>query len=336
MYNNFGEGKYVIGVSSDTASLALMIIDPWYMKLMFVISGIAARYSLDRRSGKDYVFERFLRVGLPFLIGMLLLIPFMAYIGSITNTSYDGGYFAHYKVFFSGYSSFNSWDGKYSTAHLWFLEYLLIISLVVLPLYFLCKKYPKFFGWSAWPMPTILLLGVVQAASVDLIAANNYVSFSQCFFLFLIGKFVIAHEEVQAKLEKNRFWLSFWAIILLTVYLTTLILNANIFKGNDLLISWAKLSYAYVALLALIGQGRRYLNTQNKFLIYASNGSLLIFIFHYPVLVAVAFVFMPLIDSAPLQFIAINIVAFILTFFIAEIVRATPFVRTLFGMKRAR
>lgn len=333
MYNNFGEGKYVIGVSSDTASYLLAVIDPWYMKLMLVICGIAARYSLKRRSIKDFIFERFLRIGLPFIVGMILLVPFMAYIGSITNNGYDGGYFDHYKIFFSERSAFNSYDGKYSTAHLWFLQYLLIISLILLPVYFICKKFPKVFEWSSWPMPIILLLGVVQAASHDFMAANKYFSFAQCFWLFFIGLFVIAHDEVQVKLEKYRFWLSFSALVLLAAYSAALILNARVLEVNDSIITWTRLSYGYVTLLALIGLGRRYFNTQNKLLIHASNCSQLIFIFHNPVLIGVAYILIPRIVNDSVEYIAINIVSFILTFLIVEIVRVTPFVQTLFGMK---
>ena len=45
------------------------------MALLFVIAGMCARYSLEKRSVKEFVKERVSKLIIPFVSGILLLIP---------------------------------------------------------------------------------------------------------------------------------------------------------------------------------------------------------------------------------------------------------------------
>src|SRR5262245_54604446 len=45
------------------------------MQLMFFLSGLFVWPSLVRKGGKKFLFDRFLRLGVPFFIGVYLLMP---------------------------------------------------------------------------------------------------------------------------------------------------------------------------------------------------------------------------------------------------------------------
>ncbi len=330
MYNTWGEGQYVPGVPLEAAGWFIRMTYPWLMPLMFVIAGMSARYSLQKRSASQFLSERFIRIGLPLLTGILIVTPFLSYTADLTNNNYDKGYFAHYSVFFSKWTDLSGYDGGFGLSHLWFLLYLLIISMAALPVFLSVRKLPRFFEWSKWPFPLIIALGAIQAQ------ADNFLNFGgkslmQYFLLFLIGMFALSHEEVHEKLERFRVLLLGTAFAAGAAYAFALKLEWNGLK-NDM----PYYSYGYLMLLAVLGFGRRYLNKENRLLTYAAGSSQLFYIFHYPVLTAAAYIFMPVIPSIPLQILTFIVVSFIMTVLISEAVRRIPVIRVLFGMKSTK
>ena len=51
------------------------LIYPWFMCLLFVVSGICARISLEKRNGRAFVRDRARRLLLPFLSYIVLIGP---------------------------------------------------------------------------------------------------------------------------------------------------------------------------------------------------------------------------------------------------------------------
>jgi hypothetical protein len=327
MYNNFGEGQYVPGIPLPSASWGIWLIYPWFMPALFIIAGISTRYSLQKRSIMQYISERFLRIGLPLLAGIVLLNPIMSYIADTTNNGYNGGYFEHYSIFFTKLTDFSGYDGGFALSHLWFLLYLLIISFAALPVYLLFKKYPKLIEWDHYPILLIIAFGVLQGIAANFLNIGNK-SFAQYFVLFLIGVFVLSHDKIQEKLEKYRWWFILSTLILGIGYAFAIKL-----KWSDLIIDIFYFYYGYIMVLGFLGIGRKYLNFQNKTMIYASQCSMLYYIFHYPILVGVSFILMPHINMVPVQMVVFIIISFLFTLVTAEIIKRIPFVRTLFGIK---
>jgi surface polysaccharide O-acyltransferase-like enzyme len=303
------------------------MIYPWFMPLMFLIAGISARYSLQKRRPTQYMAERFLRVGLPFVSGVLIINPFLSYCADVFNNGYSGGYLSHYVVFFTKWTDLSGYDGGFGVSHLWFLLYLLIISLAALPVFLLAKRFPRFMEWKKWPFALILVLGAMQAHADDWLNIGGK-SLAQYFILFLIGMFALSHEEVQEKLERFRLVFLISALVAGTGYIFSLHREWSGF-ANDM----PYYLYGYLATLTLFGLGRRHFDTQNRMLLYMAKSSQLYYIFHYPILTAAAFLLMPHIISIPLQICMFVIVTFVQTLLLSEAVRRIPIVRALFGMK---
>ena len=330
MYNTWGEGQYVPGIPLEAAGWFVRLSYPWFMPLMFVIAGMSARYSLQKRAPAKYAAERLMRIGLPLLTGVLLITPFLSYIADVSNNGYSGGYIAHYATFFTKLTDFSGYDGGFGLCHLWFLLFLIIISLAALPVFLLGRRFPKFMEWSKWPVAVIIVLGAIQALADDVLNFGGK-SLAQYFVLFLIGLFVLSHEDVQKKLERYRFVFLAAVLVAGAGYAYALQLGRSGF-ANDL----PYYLYGYLATLTLLGFGRRHLNTRNKALARAAASSQLYYILHYPILIAAAYLLMPHILSAPVQIGVFIAVTFILTILLSEAVRHIPGVRALLGVKYSK
>src|ERR1700742_1216068 len=57
----------------------VLFCDSFFMACMFFISGLFVHGSLARRGGGDYVASRFLRLGVPYLVSILAIMPIAYY-----------------------------------------------------------------------------------------------------------------------------------------------------------------------------------------------------------------------------------------------------------------
>jgi hypothetical protein len=115
----------------------------WGMPLLFLVSGMAARYAMRTRSAAAFARERLARLGVPFMFGLVVLVPPMFYLGSLANPDFHEPYWRFWLSFVNvpaiarGLLLHGSWTSggvNFDPAHLWFLYVLLVFSIVLLPL----------------------------------------------------------------------------------------------------------------------------------------------------------------------------------------------------------
>jgi fucose 4-O-acetylase-like acetyltransferase len=114
-------------------SIFVAIVSQWLMPLYFILSGASAYYALKTRRSGVYVWERFTRLLVPLIFGILVLIPPQVYIESVSGQSetappFAGSFIEFYPHYFDGFYAFGgyfAWMGL----HLWYLEVLFIFSL---------------------------------------------------------------------------------------------------------------------------------------------------------------------------------------------------------------
>jgi glucans biosynthesis protein C len=103
----------------------------YMMQLMFFLSGLFVWSSLRRKGPGQFLWDRFLRLALPFLIGVYVLMPF-AYYPVYRVTAADPSwtqYFAHfYALPFT------------PTGPLWFLSFAFALNIVCAALYWLAPR----------------------------------------------------------------------------------------------------------------------------------------------------------------------------------------------------
>ena len=115
----------------------MLIVEPWRMPILWLISGIAIRFILTKVSIWRFITMRSFRLLLPLLFGILVVIPPQLYVEMSHNGDLDMGYWQFLVEFFSANSTIFE---KYSSGiwphidvnHLWFIRSLWQYSLVIL------------------------------------------------------------------------------------------------------------------------------------------------------------------------------------------------------------
>ena len=116
----------------------------WGMPLLFVVSGMAARYAMRTRSVAAFARERLARLLVPFVVGLAVLVPPMFYLGRLAQPGFREPYWRFWLSFMNlpalarGLLPRGSWTSggmSFDPAHLWFLYVLVVFSIVLLPLF---------------------------------------------------------------------------------------------------------------------------------------------------------------------------------------------------------
>jgi glucans biosynthesis protein C len=116
----------------------------WGMPLLFLVSGMAARYAMRTRSVAAFARERLARLLVPFVVGLVVLVPPMFYLGSLGQPGFHEPYWRFWLSFMNvpalarGLLPRGSWTSggmSFDPAHLWFLYVLVVFSIALLPLF---------------------------------------------------------------------------------------------------------------------------------------------------------------------------------------------------------
>lgn len=92
-WNVWGEPNYIYFESNKIISSIVVFLNPYFMPSLFLLAGISTKFSLQKRTVKQYLSERVKKLLVPFISGTLLLMPVMTYIADKFNFGYDGNYF---------------------------------------------------------------------------------------------------------------------------------------------------------------------------------------------------------------------------------------------------
>ena len=112
-------------------------VNGWRIALLFFISGVGTSIALRFRTRSHYIRERFKRLFIPLIFGILVIVPPQIYIERISQGFAYGSYANFYLQSFStGLYPY----GNISWHHLWFVAYLLIYSVLSVPVLFYIRN----------------------------------------------------------------------------------------------------------------------------------------------------------------------------------------------------
>ena len=116
----------------------------WRMFLIFLVSGAGTWFAMRSRKA-EFVADRLKRLMVPFLFGIIIVIPPQRFYEWIMFRDFQGGYFEFLSMYPAQQLSDNMgmsvllWFGHLGT-HLWYLPFLFVMTLVSLPIF---KKIQK-------------------------------------------------------------------------------------------------------------------------------------------------------------------------------------------------
>ena len=100
------------------------------MPLLFFLAGASTYFALKKRNERQYIKERVKRLLIPFLFGIIIIVPPQTYLARLWRGERNINYFSHLKKFFTNISDFMGFDGNFSPAHLGFIIFLFLISIL--------------------------------------------------------------------------------------------------------------------------------------------------------------------------------------------------------------
>lgn len=334
IYNGFLKTYYVHYGYVESIDNFLMIINWWYMPMMFVLAGISAYFALRKRSVWQFLKERFVKLLVPCFFTVILVLPSISYIAEVFHNGFSGDFLSQYLTYFTKYNTVYGFTGGFTPSHIWFIMNLWGIIATSFPVLALFVKYREKIKVHKMPLFVIYLLFLYPLISTPMVIVGIY-SLGQNLAVFILGFLVLSDEDILKKLNKNKWICSIIAVLSLIVIL--IIYNKIGYK--DFLRSKTIIVYVienftmWSCILALIALSQSYLNMSNKITKYFSKVSFQIYLFHHTFILAVAFFILKITSNVPVQFLSIVIISFALTLIPCEIVRRNSVLSFMFGAK---
>lgn len=329
----------------DDLKIPMLFFNQWRLSLLFIISGMGTFYALSKRTARQFAFERIKRLFIPLVFGILFIVPPQIYIERLAKGQFQGYYFEFWpSQMFNGLYP----EGNFSWHHLWFILYLLIFSLILIPLFQYLKQHPdtciirkiKHFATKPWGLyiliiPLFLWRVLLEHRFPQTNALiNDWYNLINYGTLFFYGFLLISLKDTfwQAVVKNRYIYLAGGIIGFSAMLCLWYLIGDFTFRGqlNDLIRSFNAWSW----ILALIGFSAAYLNKPSKKLAYANEAVYPFYILHQTITIIIGYYLMNVNMGFFPKFAIMVIGTFGGCWIIYEFcIRRFKLIRPLFGMK---
>ena len=325
IWNDFGSKFYIWVEENKILSTLIVLVNPWFMPILFVLAGMSARYALEKKKPKEFVKQRVNKLLVPFVVGIIFLVPIQTLFAKKYFEQYDGGVVESWRYFFTHFTDLSGYDGAFTPGHLWFILFLFLISLVSLIVFRLLPYEKIVLRVEKIPAWGILLLCIPVWLMYYL---GNFGGFSlgKNLALYLMGYYVLSNDAVLDKLERKIGWLAGLCIIG-TIALVILYYRYSYY--GDLWINYI----GWNSVLVLLVAGKKFLNERTKFTAYFNQASYPVYILHQSILVVLAYYIIQACSNLLVQILGICFGSFVLTILAYHLVKKIPFVRKGIGIR---
>jgi glucan biosynthesis protein C len=333
-------------VTSPAIGLFISFVHQWHMPLFFFLSGAATWFSLEARTANQYVRERFQRLFIPFLFGVLVLVPPQVYCHLLTTSGYKKSYLQFYPQFFNGIRP----TGNFEWAHLWFIVYLLVFSLVALPV-FIYLRQPLGRRLCDWFAATLdrrfLIYPALLLAAIEGLFRPRWIGFQNLYddwanvllylTYFVYGYIFCSDQRFGQSLDRQKVWVTGLAIvgmsILLGLWITNTVPNRS-YSPEYMMYQMFRGFNSWWWVIAILSLARSHLNFKSRLLQYTNEASYPFYILHQSVVVIIGFYVIQWNVGVLEKFIAISTGSLLGTIGLYELlVRRFNIPRFLFGLK---
>lgn len=311
----------------------------WAMPLIFLVSGAATFFSLRPGRVGRFVKNRFLRLAVPLLVAIPTHVALQVYLERLTHGQFQGSFFQFMAHYFDGLYFFGG-DLAWFGMHLWYLEILFLLSLILLPLLLglqiaMRGRLLQAVGRGLALPGAIYLLAVPCYAIEKSQGSDSFLnlggwSLPSYVVFFLAGYLIASSDRLEERIRRGR-WPSLIAGVAFFV-LWELQGSAG-WEFVDYLVS-PRILAAWCLLLGCVGLAIEHLKAPRPLLAYASEAVLPFYILHQTVLLCIGFyvVRWPIPDLVKWAIITPVSLAIILVLY-EFLVRRFNGLRFLFGMR---
>jgi len=336
---------------SIIASFIVGFIHGWRMHLIFFISGVGTFFALRSRKNL-FVKDRFKRLFISFLFGIILIIPPQKFYEAIFNGWFQGNLLEFIKAYPSfllheapGFSL--RWTGRLGY-HVWYLAFLFVMTLLSLPILKLVLKKNTISNFlskiSRYKFGVLLFLTLIIILDYILRPIFprylDWADFAHYGMYFLLGYICMVFMDLTKFAKENIYYFLVFGIIssMASLYLFyeypeihegTLgaPFYINIFASSIAAFSWV---------MFFFGLSQRKLNFNHKYLSSLNIGILPFYILHQTVIIIIGYYVISYELSILLKFLVILTISLITNILLYQLIRRVNMLRFLFGMKKLK
>lgn len=327
IFDNMGSFFIKAQYSHQVATMFIASTFFWYMPLLFFLAGASTYHAFGKRNTKAYIKERCTKLLIPLMIGLLTVVPSQVYYALRWRGQYTGNVFEFYRNFLFRVTDFKGTDGAFTPAHLWFIMFLFIISLMAIPILkwintqrgtkFINSAKDKFLNYKGF----FLAYGIFMLA--EIVPRLGDKSLTQNLLLFVFGYICYSDDEFTDKIDLKRRKCLMISVAGTAISTIIYIMVSKVLSPRMSLVILVTCTNAVVipAILTIVGYGRRFLTRNNWTLKKLNEHSFYIYILHQPILIACAYYILPLKISGYIKVILILLISFIVTMIACYILR---------------
>jgi hypothetical protein len=344
-------------VKSPNASAAIeplmLLTSPWRLSLLFLVSGVATAYLLERRGWQRFFGQRSVRLLVPLVFGMLVIVPPQSFLEVVEKVQYPGSYAEFMGLYLTGYQGFCR-DGDClilpTWNHLWFVAYLWAYTLV---LYAAVRAFPavvprlhewverRFVGLGLLVWPIVYLAAARMLLAVRFPSTHALVDdwYNHAVYapVFVLG-FALAGTRAPWETVERLRWHALGFAVLGWAFLCIWhgIYGAGVvpLPSIGLRRIWQLVFSAqiWLAIVAILGFARRHLNQDNAARRYLTAAIFPVYILHQTVIVVAAHALQPVGLDPALEGALLVLVTVAMCFLGYEAIRRVTVLRPLFGL----
>ena len=296
------------------------LVYPWFMLLLFVVSGMSARFYLDHHSPIEFIKSKTTKLLVPSTIGLFVFWWTLGYYNTVIGGGFESISAAPAPIRFLILS-------VSGTGPLWYIQLLWGFSMLLLlirkveedKLYRLCEKVNVPIQIAF----VFVILGAAQILNTPIVVVYRFGIYGAG---FLLGYFVFSHDPVIDRLEK-------WWKILLPAALILGIVFVITFWGapyaeHTVLDTFLCNLYAWTAVLAIVSSMKKWGNFENRFTRWMTRKSWGLYLFHYlPLAVCAWYLHKYTTLPAFAMYLCVGAAAFLGAYALYEIISRIPVLR---------
>ena len=265
----------VIGPFSEDQpqDIFLYIVYPWFMFLLFVVSGMAARFELDYKGESGFIRNRTRKYLVPSTIGLFVFWWILGYYNMLIGGAFESMGTVPKPVLYlimciSGIGP------------LWYIQMLWLFSLVLIWIRKIEKD--RVYNLAAKTNVFIIVLlgiavyGAAQVLNTPIVVVYRFGIYG---LGFLLGYFIFSHEEVMEKLEK--YWMLFGLLALAFCILFLVFNLGKPYPEHEVLDTFLCNMYAWFGTLGLLAFMKKWGDFHNGFSDWMCRKSWGLYVFHY-------------------------------------------------------
>jgi len=337
--------------ASDAIEPLMMLSSPWRLGLLFLISGVASRFMVDRIATSRFLRQRSLRLLVPLLFGMFVIVPPQPYLEVVEKVAYLGSYAEFMQLYVSAYGGFcrgtdcldmPTWNHLWFVANLWIYTVVFgtLVALLGTRFETLSQRLATLLtGWKIIALP-VAVLGLARLALLSPTThglVDDWYIHANYFTLFLIGALLARQHVFWQRLDAVR-WTSLgialacWATLI--VYFS---LPEDLLKSSAIG-PWRDAQHvvyalcSWTAMTAVCGFAHRHLQFDSAKRRYLTEAVFPVYILHQTLIVTLAHAMKPARLAPAIEGPVLIVLTICISFGVFEIVRRFRPLRPLFGL----